>query len=408
MLPSNLLRIKIKGNEIMPVFAEINDENLYLADSLLEIYRSCVGKKIGDLEEAIKEEELKAEDLGYDFKFFRGLKTLLDRRLVLEEFDDSIDPIRVRALVFELANNYKDGLVIDEKDRASIFDLAAQKLGIDSERLKEIFLSVYEEEQKIKDFNDLRPEELLRFYNLSLMQTLMFKCRKLYVDVQISGGEMRRLLWLMKKLHLLYLAEQSYFGINLAIDGPASVIKQTERYGTRMAHLLPLLIQTKNWHIRAYISLKTKFKKIKVLRFELSKNYSMGLFPSSVGEEISYDSYVEEEFSKKFFTASAAWQIVREPEPLVVGRSIFIPDFALINGDKKVYLEIMGFWSEDYIKRKIEKLQALKDANLILAIDSSLGKINLERTNGNIEIVLYEKKLSSADILRALKKFESS
>jgi len=405
MLTSDLLRVRIKGEYILPFFAEINEENLYLADVLIDTYMNSVGKKVGELEEKIKDEELRAEEMGYNFKFFRGLKQLLDRRLILNEKENSIDAIKIRSLIFELANKEFNGAVLKEEEKMKIFNIASQKLNIDVKKLEEIFNSVYEEEQIIKSFEKISGEELLKQYNLSLLQTLLFKCRKLFVDLEVSGSEMRKILWQIKKLNLLYLAEKSFLGINLAIDGPASVIKQTERYGTRMAKLIPFLLQAKNWHIRAYINLKIRSKKNRIFKLELSKNNTIGLFPKIIEEEITYDSAIEEDLSRKFYTASNEWQIIREPEPIVSGRSIFIPDFALVSGEKKVYLEIMGFWSEDYIKRKLEKLKNLKDINLILAIDESLGKINLENISDNIQILTYNKKLSIIDILKILKKF---
>jgi len=57
----------------------------FLADSLAKIYEESIGKRVKDLEERVKELELFAEEYGYDFKFFRGLKTLLDRRFCLKK-----------------------------------------------------------------------------------------------------------------------------------------------------------------------------------------------------------------------------------------------------------------------------------------------------------------------------------
>ncbi|MDT7891294.1 MAG: DUF790 family protein [Thermoproteota archaeon] len=404
MLTSDLLRVKIIKNEhIQPLFVEINEENLFIADTLIDLYRSSVSKKVSDLEDKLKEIEYNAESLGYDFKLFRGLKSLLDRRLIIEENDES-DAIKIRAMIFELVNQHYKGIILKEEEKERIFLLVSQKIGKAPDRIKEIFNSIYEEEKKIKDFLNINAEDLLRQYNLSLLQTLLFKCRKLFVDLEVSGHEMRNILWMIKKLNLLFLAEKSYIGLNLAIDGPASVIKQTERYGTRIAKLLPHLFKARNWHIRAYIAYKIRNKK-KIFKLELSRREAQNLLPHVINEEIEYDSYVEEDFSKKFYSIGGEWQIIREPEPILIGRDIFIPDFVLIKNDKKVYLEIMGFWSEDYIKRKIEKLKKLADINLILAIDSSLGNIEINNLNPNIYIIKYNRKISIADIIKVLNKF---
>ena len=406
MLPSELLRIKIYNNEyIKPLFAELKDENLFLADSLVKIYEESIGKRVKDLEERVKELELFAEEYGYDFKFFRGLKTLLDRRLVFEENVDTIDSIRIRAEIFETTNRLFGGFVLREEERKKVISEVSKKLNLNQEQVEEIFKSIYEEEKKIKGFEKISGEELLKLYNLSLLQTLLFRCKKLFLDVKATGYEIKRLLWNVKKLGLLYIAEKSFNGITFSIDGPVSVIKQIERYGTRMAKIIPLILPFSYWKIFAYISSKLRAKKgkSKIYKFVMSKE-SEKLFPKYEKLELEYDSDLEESFAKRFVTVTGEWKLIREPEPIISGKTIFIPDFLLIKDDIKVYLEIIGFWTEDYLKRKIEKIKQLKDINLILAIDYSLGDIKID--DPNIVIIKYDKTISSFDIIKALRKFE--
>jgi predicted nuclease of restriction endonuclease-like RecB superfamily len=128
------------------------------------------------------------------------------------------------------------------------------------------------------------------------------------------------------------------------------------------------------------------------------------MFPKYEKLELEYDSDLEESFAKRFVTVTGEWKLIREPEPIISGKTIFIPDFLLIKDDIRVYLEIIGFWTEDYLKRKIEKIRQLKDINLILAIDYSLGDIKID--DPNIVIIKYDKKISSFDIIKALRKFE--
>jgi len=407
MLPSELLRYKIVKNEyIYPKFAEINYDNLFVADSLIEIYKKNIGKKVKDLEDEIKDFQNLAEEYGYDFKFLRGLKALLDRKLILEE--DNIDKnqvIKIRNEIFTTANLIYKGFVLNEEERNRVLKEVSEKLGIDISEIEKIFKLIYDDEITIKDFPNLKAEELLKEYNLSLLQTLLFRCKKLYADINASGTHLKKFLWNVKKLGLLYIAEKSHIGLNLAIDGPVSVIKQIERYGTRLAKLFPLILQFKYWKIRAYITRKIRSKKAdkRVYKFEISKEYEH-IFPKFTETEVTYDSQVEETFAKRFYTIEGEWQIIREPEPILIENMIFIPDFALVKGNKKVYLEIMGFWTEDYLKRKIEKISKVKDINIILAIDSSLGKFNIE--NPSVTIIHYDKKISVIDIVKVLKKFE--
>jgi hypothetical protein len=86
-----------------------------------------------------------------------------------------------------------------------------------------------------------------------------------------------------------------------------------------------------------------------------------------------FDSIVEEKFARKFLGLSAGlgWKLVREPDPLIVsGGRAFIPDFLFVKpGRKKVYLEIVGFWTPDYLERKFQKLAEIYDSAYATKLD---------------------------------------
>jgi len=79
----------------------------------------------------------------------------------------------------------------------------------------------------------------------------------------------------------------------------------------------------------------------------------------------SYDSALEARFASEFAAleraeAAHSWRLEREPEPLLVGETILVPDFALTRGMRRVYLEIAGYWRPGYRERKARKLTALR------------------------------------------------
>ncbi len=89
--------------------------------------------------------------------------------------------------------------------------------------------------------------------------------------------------------------------------------------------------------------------------------------------EASYDSKVERLFAKKFELFNTSWKIEREPEPLIThSKSAFIPDFILTKYKTKVFVEIIGFWTKDYIGRKIDKILQIidnyKDSNFYMIL----------------------------------------
>jgi predicted nuclease of restriction endonuclease-like RecB superfamily len=89
----------------------------------------------------------------------------------------------------------------------------------------------------------------------------------------------------------------------------------------------------------------------------------------------TFDSNVEKKFMDRFHTFSTNWKLSREPDPLILSDGkAFIPDFLFEKCGVKVYFEIVGFWTRDYLKRKLEKIKDLStnivtvpDINLLIA-----------------------------------------
>ncbi len=62
-----------------------------------------------------------------------------------------------------------------------------------------------------------------------------------------------------------------------------------------------------------------------------------------------------------------------------------IPDFTLRNQTGlEVYLEIVGFWTPEYLKKKIAKVRAANLDNLILAVSKQLALSQTEAEEFNI------------------------
>ncbi|MEM1870768.1 MAG: DUF790 family protein, partial [Thermofilaceae archaeon] len=232
----------------------------------------------------------------------------------------------------------------------------------------------------------------------SMVQTLLFKALRLEVLFKSDGATAKRLLRAVKSLGLLYIAEQAGGGVRLTIDGPASLLRQTRRYGTRLAKLVPYIMRADRWDIRADIEGRTR-----VLKFELNDSKAE-LFPlKEVELEPVFDSEVEREFFKSLSALSPAWVVRREPEPLVVGGRIFIPDFSVSCGGKKVYIEVVGFWTKEYLEKKLQKLREVRGINLIVAVDEELACSSIE--NLPHDVVLFRRRLRGADVYPVLKRY---
>jgi len=121
-----------------------------------------------------------------------------------------------------------------------------------------------------------------------------------------------------------------------------------------------------------------------------------------------FDSSIEQAFSEGFSALAESqgvdgWRLEREPEPLLLSSSIFIPDFALSRGHRRVYVEILGFWTPSYRERKVQKLRELQDRDdLLLAIPIEAREA-FAAVSGSFPIVYYDGQLAVAEVLRVLR-----
>jgi hypothetical protein len=93
----------------------------------------------------------------------------------------------------------------------------------------------------------------------------------------------------------------------------------------------------------------------------------------------------------------------REPEPVTADKHVIIPDFSLEKAGIKIYLEIVGFWTEDYLHRKIKKLNQV-EVKMLLLVNEALAceKLSALEKRPQLDLIYYRNKISMAPILRYL------
>jgi len=83
---------------------------------------------------------------------------------------------------------------------------------------------------------------------------------------------------------------------------------------------------------------------------------------------------LEATFARRWEKLQTPWQLEREVEVVDLKGTVFLPDFALRHPDgRRVYLEIVGFWHPEYLRRKLEKVRAARMDHLILAVSRRLA-----------------------------------
>jgi len=422
MLPIQLLRVSARKGTIFPLFCTQNKEHLQLAEELIRQFDQSVENK--EKKKLLEKRVATVEGQHDDYKLVRGLCTLLERRCQFRSIFDSdstgntADPVSVRKALFKESSGI--ALALTEFERAKIIDIVASKMNLSASYVRQVMWSDLEENMILEHFSSIGHDELLGWYNLSLMQTLLFNCTKL--EFYVNGGvNWKRVLRDVKRLGLMYNLQQRVRNeqdhnntdadssstcndtaeteLVCSLDGPVSLFKLTDRYGTSIAKLLPSIISSDKWSLIAWIVRKTMSGK-KIYEFKISSSEAPSLLtdPYDSNERFAsyFDSSVEEKFANRFEQLANGWKLVREPDPLVVSRGrAFIPDFMFQKYDRKIYLEIVGFWTKEYLEKKIQKLIDIvsnKNIDLFIAVNEELAcsKVIAHSTNSQDRIILYK------------------
>ncbi|MHC1610731.1 MAG: DUF790 family protein [Candidatus Methanospirareceae archaeon] len=398
MLPSDLLVTRTKKDRIYPDFAQFTAENLELAAELIEVYKNLRGEKKSEIDELLEELEE-----GLNFKRVRGLRTLLERRCTFTS-QSTVNPVQARRAVFEIASERK---VTNRKERKEVINAVAQKLNVSVDELEHSLWADHESELILEGFEPLTPEELLKWYNLSLAQTLLFKSTGMTFTVKKKAPELFRAI---KYLGLMYLQEE---GEKIRIEGASSLLRLSERYGTSLAKLLPFIVRSEGWQIDAEIVIRRETTKIYHFIMD-SRERNLLTGEGQTMHEIEptrFDSRLERRFYEEFSSLPIAksWELIREPDVIFTSKGVLIPDFKFIHKELGIetYFEIVGFWTDSYIKRKLAKLRALP-FTMLVAIDRNLACFNATQFDLSLDhpVILYSKEVPIGDVVRYLATIE--
>ena len=187
------------------------------------------------------------------------------------------------------------------------------------------------------------------------------------------------------------------------------MLKLSERYGTSLAKLLPVIVNSDEWEIDAEIVVRRDTPRI--YHFVMDSKSKNLLMSEGKEAKTAFDSSIEERFYNAFLAspASKSWELIREPDAIFTGKTVFIPDFKFKHKEMGIetYFEIVGFWTEEYLKRKLSKLRDMP-FKILVAIDKNLACFNSAQFDLGLDhpVILFSRKVPVGEVLRYLAKVE--
>lgn len=352
-------------------------------EATLDRYRAFVGRPRRELDEALR--SLPAQTLD------RAGAGLVHR--VLDE------SFRSRAPRNPSARQVRSALYLaagEHSRRGDAVARAARELGLSPEEVERtMFGDVASERLVVMADEPPCAAEVIEQANLVLTQRLLRRAEWLRVHVR---GDTRSVIQATRCARLLAEIEEGgeRGWLRIALSGPLSLHRRTTMYGHALARFLPALARCREWQLQARLALPEGQG---VLRCS-----QRDPLLRSPGRRPRFDSRTEERFFRDFQRATTAWELLREPAPLRSGSGWIFPDFLARHPDGAgVWIEIVGFWTPGYLRRKLDRVRAAAPGRWILCVNDALA-LDAEDAPAHARITRFKRRIDVAAVVDLLEK----
>jgi hypothetical protein len=231
----------------------------------------------------------------------------------------------------------------------------------------QLFADMFES-QRLSSFpSDLLPQVLLARYNVAQTQAVLFDAVTLTIWTRADFKTILRYAKLARLMHTIRGTADGAYCIRL--DGPASILDRSQRYGAAMARFLPALIACRDWRLHAVVRPRRPAG-----QFALELSAQDGL-RSHLPAPQEFDSRVEERFAREWGSEREGWRLRREDALLHARQKVFVPDFVFEHQDgRRVLLEIVGYWTPAYLEAKLRTLRVFADHRILVAVAASAAR----------------------------------
>lgn len=372
------LTLDPRAPEVVPRYLG-NADRPWLRE-LLDLYASAVGATVGDLEDRIR--VVRPRLAGAPGTIDAAVHVL--GKLHRSKVASPIAPRTARRALF----------TSNEQDPRETWQQASQNLGVTRRDLEEsLFADLQSQRQVVAPEAPLSIDDLVAWTNLHLVQRALRDAH--FIELTLSGNARD----VLRYIHLVGLIGDVRSGnagrVVVEISGPLALFRKTTVYGRALAGLVPRLAWCEHFELRANCSKKDR-------AFTLRVSSGACIFPSD--EPKRFDSKVEQRFFRDFHKATKEWRLLREPTPVAVRDTVLFPDFEIqpVTGTTpNWFLEIVGFWTRDYLLHKVRQFQDAPCPRLILCVDQTRQADELPWP-GHARVIPYRRRVPVDAVLQVL------
>lgn len=229
--------------------------------------------------------------------------------------------------------------------------------------------------------------ELAERTNLAMAQALLARSEEVVVR---AGAHARSVYRLAKLRRLICTAQADPAGARVHVSGPLSLFHRTTKYGGALASFVPALVSTPTWSLEARCIVKGQ-------RLLFRADGSLPLGRAHALPRV-HDSEVERRLDRDLRKLARGWSLSREADVVQVADRLFFPDFTLVRGADRVLVEVVGFYTREYLAKKLEALRSVT-LPIIVLVDQDLACDDAEIAAD--VVIRYRRRPDAAQVVAA-------
>ncbi len=384
MLPASLLDVEHRGPHVVPCFLTERDEPW--VRSLVGVYQALcgAGRTLVDAEARIGQAAAALAGQSGRERAVRAMRLIVERDYVALA-KPAAKPRDVRRSLYERAS--AEGHAARD---AIVREVGAQ-MGLAG---RDVLAAAF------ADFPDARVLELppappcasalMERYNLALVQGLLRQA--LEVDVVVYE-HVRAVVRFAKLKRLMCSFVEEGAGTRIVVSGPLALFGPTTKYGHALASFFPHVVSTNGWSLDAKCLIAGRAGRLRASSHDpLFRAHAL---PREV------DSDLERQLTRDLLRSNSPWTVAREAAPLRSLTGLVFPDFTLSNGHARVHVEVVGFWTPEYLERKQRELRAVREP-IVVCIEAA-HQLPADAF-GEHEVVSFHRKVDASAVLAAVER----
>ena len=384
MLPHRLLiHSRTPDGRVVPRWLGSNDEP-WLRELAAEAVAAS-GRRARAADERVIEQVARTARLHGASRRLVAAVWAVERKRWKTRVDAAVAPARIRRTLFPLAA---------ERPRDEAVATAAAALGIEPCQVEEwLFADRAMSRLLVAPDSEATTTELVERYNLALAQALLHRA----TDIRaLARAHLKRIVSYAKLLGLMLLFEERSDGATvMTLSGPLALFHDTIKYGHALARWVPALITTPGWAISANLLLQGE-----KVRFDLDAGAPL---PRTHAMSKPHDSRLEARLERDLRACASPWRIEREVAVLHIDepggpRRLVFPDFALARDGRRVLVEVVGYWTAEYLTRKMALLDHAGEAVVLCLDEQRIAQIDAKLLE-NPRVLTFHKRVDTTALL---------